>query len=144
MTTKLDPSQGIAVITDGSSDYRDGTGGWAYVLIDAFDGIRSSSGSHSDTTVNRMELTAVIEGLRTVYACYSPCPVIVYSDSEYVVLGASDKTRKRHKNKDLWRCLDKVEEELGEVKYEWVRGHTGQQYNEMADHLAGEARRKAA
>lgn len=140
--TTLDPSDGLALITDGSADYRDRSGGWAWVAVDAFDGMQKASGYRADTTNNQMELMAATEGLVTLAAACGPCEVLVYSDSEYVVLGARVPTRSRKKNTTFWQDLDRA---IGLHKYvEWnhVKGHSGHLFNEMVDQMASAARRK--
>lgn len=138
----LDPSQGIAVFTDGSSYYKDRSGGWAYVALDAFNGLHTAAGGESDVTNNQMELQAVIEALTELYAEFGACDVLVQSDSEYVVLGCQDQTRKRNKNQEYWKWLDKAIEKHQHVEFEHVYGHADNMYNEMADQLAGKARRE--
>lgn len=103
------------------------------------------SGSEPATTHNRMELRAVIEGLR---ALAEPCRVSVYSDSTYVVkafneerlagwerLGWKTVNRKPVLNQDLWKEL-LTQVALHEVTWSWVKGHDGNIYNERADALA--------
>lgn len=142
MTTQpLDNSQGIALITDGSASYKDRSGGWAFVAIDAFDGIFTLADHQDDTTISQMELMAPTQGLEWCAKHLGPCEVLVYSDSEYVVLGATDRTRKRNKNKQYWRALDKAIEFHTYVEFQHVKGHNDHLYNEMADKLAGEARK---
>ena len=101
-------------------------------------------GGEPDTTNNRMELTAVIEGLA---ALKRPCEVTVTSDSTYVLKGIQEwmanwkkrgwKTASKQpvKNVDLWQKLDAV---VGEHKidWQWVKGHSGHRENEIADQLA--------
>jgi ribonuclease HI len=139
---KVNDSEGLALYTDGSCDWTDRTGGWAWVAVDAFDGHEEGSGRFEDTTVNRMELYAVADGLTAIHRAVGPSSVLVHSDSEYVVLGASDPTRKRAKNKDLWKDLDKAMALHDHVEFTHVRGHKGDKYNELADDLAGAARKR--
>jgi ribonuclease HI len=101
-------------------------------------------GGAADTTNNRMELTAVIEALRTLK---KRCDVIVHTDSQYVKLGVTEwlpmwirrgwKTagNKAVKNADLWRQLAQLAAEH-EIDWRWVRGHAGNAGNERADALA--------
>lgn len=139
--TTLDPSQGIALITDGSAYTRDRSGGWAWVAVDAFEGLDKDSGYRADTTISQMELMAPAKGLERMFELYGSCNVLIYSDSQYVVLGATDKTRKRHKNKQFWRALDEAIAKHDYVEFTHVYGHNDHFYNEMADDLAGKARR---
>lgn len=90
-----------------------------------------------------MELTAVICGLAHVGEELGPRIVTVRSDSEYVVKGASDRTRARNVNNDLWDMLDEVVDLLGPVIFEHVKGHAGHEFNEKADQMAGGARNYA-
>lgn len=138
----LDASQGVAVFTDGSANHRDRSGGWGWVALDAFEGIHSASGSVPDTTISRMELYAVTNALVTLYEELGAVDVLVYSDSEYVVLGCQNRSRQRHKNKEWWSNLDEAIDLHDLVQFEHVRGHSDHPYNEMADQLAGEARRE--
>jgi ribonuclease HI len=112
----LDPSLGVAVFTDGSASNRDKSGGWGYVALDAFEGIYTSSGYRAGTTISRMELAAPTYALEYLNEVYGACDVLVYSDSEYVVLGVNDRTRKRSANKDWWVSLDLAIEKHNEVK----------------------------
>lgn len=108
---------------------------------------RELKGGESDTTNNRMELMAAIQALE---ALKQPCSVELTTDSEYVRRGITEwiatwkrrgwKTanKKPVKNEDLWRRL----EEAGrshEIKWRWVRGHSGHRENELADALANQA-----
>jgi ribonuclease HI len=138
----LDPSKGIAIFTDGSSYCKDRSGGWAYVLLDAFGQSEVGSGHASDTTNNRMELTAAIEGLETVYERHGPCDVLLYSDSEYVVLGLEDPSRARNLNQDLWFDLESAAERHPYVEPNWVRGHDDSLWNNLADELSKSARKE--
>jgi ribonuclease HI len=139
----LDPSEGIAVYTDGSSYYKDRTGGWAFVAIDAFDGEITSSGWAKGTTNNRMEMEAVVQGLDHLYTAYGACDVLVCSDSEYVVLGCLNPRRSREKNSDMWQKITSAIGRHAFVDFQHVRGHQGNHYNEIADDLAGKARQHA-
>jgi ribonuclease HI len=106
------------------------------------------SGGALMTTNNRMELTAVIEGLK---ALKKPIPVTIHTDSKYVMDGASSwmigwknrgwKTAGKSpvKNEDLWRALDDEMKRHPLVHWEWVRGHSGHPENERADQLARSA-----
>lgn len=142
MITNLDPSEGIALFTDGSAWDRDKSGGWAWLAIDAFEGEAESSGGIKGTTNNRMEMTAWIEGLCALRQVLGPCRIIVISDSEYVGLGAMDRTRGRKCNNDLWEKLDAAIDAHLYVEFAHVRGHSGHVWNDRVDKLAGEARRR--
>jgi ribonuclease HI len=139
----LDFSQGIAVFTDGSANSRDRSGGWAWVALDAFEGVMSDSGGFTDTTISRMELMAPAMALRSLNVeLGGPCDILVYSDSEYVVLGMNNKARKRNKNVDLWNYLEGAVELHNYVEFQHIKGHAGHEFNELADDLAGAARKE--
>lgn len=138
----LDPSKGVAIFTDGSAHYKDGSGGWAWVAIDAFDHEEIGSGSASDVTNNQMEMVGWIEGLNFLFESFGPCDVLVYSDSQYVGYGAMDHTRSRKRNKTYWKELDKAMEQHNSVEFVWVKGHHESHYNKLVDELAGNARRQ--
>jgi ribonuclease HI len=135
----LTVSDGLMLITDGSSDNKDGSGGWAYIVLDGFDGEASAMGGERNTTNNRMEMMAWIRGLHDIYAAHGSCDIVVVSDSQYVGLGATDPTRKRNVNIDLWLHLDEVMA-YHYVEFDWVKGHKGNYWNEAVDKLASEAR----
>lgn len=136
----LDPSEGLGLFTDGSSSTKDRSGGWAFVIIDAFDGEYHEAGAVSDTTNNRMEMQAWIKGLECIYNHFGAQTIVVWSDSQYVGYGAMDRTRKRKINVDLWDELDKIIDRHLYVEFRHVKGHNGDVFNEMVDKLAGEAR----
>ena len=134
----------VDIYTDGACRGNPGPGGWGTILV--YNGIeKEMCGGEKETTNNRMELTAVIEGLR---ALREPCDVTLYSDSKYVIdalkLGwvYSWKQKNWRKsdgmkelNDDLWKVL--VEEyEKHSVTLVWVKGHNGHSYNERCDKLA--------
>jgi len=136
----------VVLYTDGACRGNPGPGGWGVVLRYR-DDERTLNGFEAETTNNRMELIAVIEGLR---ALKRPCEVELYTDSRYVMQGINEwienwkrngwKTaaRKPVKNVDLWQRLD---EEVGRhhIDWHWVKGHSGNVGNEHADRLANEA-----
>jgi ribonuclease HI len=118
----------IQIYTDGSC--RDRKGGYAYViLIDDYE--ISWSGFVNDTTNNRMELTAVIEALKYLDNNDS---AIIYSDSQWVI-NCAQKNWKRNKNLDLWIQYDN-ESKSKIIQFVWVKGHSGNKYNDMCDKLA--------
>ena len=136
----------VVIHTDGACRGNPGPGGWGAVL-EARDQSKTLNGFEAETTNNRMELTAVIEGLR---ALNRPCRVELVTDSRYVMEGITQwldnwkrngwKTaaRKPVKNVDLWRRLDD-EVQRHEVDWRWVKGHSGNAGNELADQLANQA-----
>lgn len=139
----------VLLFTDGACSGNPGPGGWAYILRHPASGAeREASGAERDTTNNRMELTAVIEGLR---ALTRPSRVEIYSDSRYVLNGLNEwldqwkrrswKTaaKKPVKNEDLWRALDELRS-VHQLTYHWIRGHNEHVENERCDALAVAAR----
>lgn len=145
---KLNPEHGIAVFTDGSCWTKDRGGGWAWVALDAFDGINYECGYYSDTTISQMELEAVGQAIHCVSYDLEEegyntqeIDLLVYSDSEYVVLGWNDKSRKRNKNQEWWYSAEMYRGNWRSVTLEHCKGHVGNEFNELADKLAGEARK---
>jgi len=134
----------VRLFTDGSCLGNPGPGGWAYILEHPATGrVCEVSGGERRTTNNRMELMAVIRGLR---ALSRSCRVELSGDSEYVLLGLRDwmpkwtakgwrRGSKPPKNVELWQALDE-ELQRHEVTIRWVRGHTGHPENERCDELA--------
>lgn len=141
----------VELYTDGACSGNPGPGGWGAIL--RFKGVEKElRGGEPVTTNNRMELTAVIEGLN---ALTRSCAVAVYTDSEYVKKGMTEWIRgwkargwktadkKPVKNEDLWRALDDAAARH-RVSWHWVRGHAGHPENERADQLAREGAKEAA
>lgn len=129
------------MFTDGSAYHGDRSGGWAWVAIDAHGNECHDSGPASDTTISQMELEAPKDALRWLWHNYGACVVAVYADSEYVVLGCNDPTRKRLKNQDFWERLDFAIALHERVEFIHVKGHSTSKYNGLADELAGKARK---
>ena len=128
----------IDIYTDGSALDNPGPGGWAAIVIDGPDESRLTGGEPR-TTNNRMEIMAAIKGLEAIPAGES---VRIHSDSQYVV-NTMTRNWKRRANTDLWAMLD-AEVARHDVDWRWVRGHSGNPYNEQADRLAvDEAKRQA-
>jgi ribonuclease HI len=134
---------GVEIFTDGACSGNPGPGGWGAILR-AGGQERELSGGEPHTTNNRMEMMAVIRGLQ---ALKRPSAVTLYTDSRYVLDGATKwlpnwkrngwKTadKKPVKNDDLWRALDS-EMAQHKIAWKWVRGHDGHPENERADALA--------
>lgn len=140
------PVKAVDLYTDGACRGNPGPGGWGVLL--RYQGIEKSlSGVEPDTTNNRMELRAAVEGLR---ALRQPCLVNVYTDSEYLQKGITvwlsqwkkggwrTTAKKPVKNQDLWQQLEEAMRSH-RVQWHWVRGHSGHLENERVDALAKEA-----
>lgn len=139
----------VKIYTDGACSGNPGAGGWGTILD--YQGRRKElCGGDAHTTNNRMELTAVIEGLK---ALKEPCCVTVVTDSQYVSNGITlgwakswqaNNWRKKDKkpalNPELWEELLSLIEKH-EVKIEWIKGHAGHPENERCDELAVEQSR---
>jgi len=135
--------------TDGACKGNPGSGGYAAVIkLNEVDTLEVISGGDQYTTNNRMELTAVIKGLAYVYDNnkLNKEDILLYTDSQYIVRAINEnwldnwinKQFKNVKNQDLWFMLWKYICKLN-VKFQWVKGHDGNTYNELADQLASEA-----
>lgn len=141
----------VKLITDGSCLGNPGPGGWAAILRYGKHK-RELHGAERQTTNNRMEMTAVLNGL---LALREPCDVTVEIDSEYVKNGITTWIRgwKRRgwktasgqpvKNQDLWQELDKAVG-VHEVQWVWVKGHANHADNNRCDELAKQAARQGA
>ena len=143
----------VELYTDGACSGNPGPGGWAFILKHPATGAeREASGGEPQTTNNRMELTAVIEGLRSLSG---PSSVDLYSDSQYVLKGLDEwmtnwkkrgwktASKKPVKNVDLWKELDELQK-THELSFHWVKGHSDHPENERCDTLAVEARDRYA
>jgi ribonuclease HI len=142
----------VELFTDGACSGNPGPGGWGAILRSK--GIEKElSGGEAATTNNRMEMMAVIEGLK---ALKRACSVEVYTDSQYVQKGISqwifawkkkgrlaENSTNPVANQDLWRILD-AEAAKHKVVWNWVRGHDGHPENERADALARKGLKDAA
>lgn len=142
------PTRVVLLFTDGACSGNPGPGGWAFILRDVQTGKELiDSGGESGSTNNRMELMAVISGLRSLKRS---CHVKLYSDSKYVLQGMQEWmagwkrngwTRKEGgkkkpvKNVELWQELDRLAQ-MHQLSYHYVRGHSGHIENERCDELA--------
>ena len=137
----------VTLYTDGACSGNPGAGGWACILV--YRNIEKElCGGLPDTTNNRMELTAVIKGLSILK---EPCEVALYTDSKYVLEGATkwlqgwqeknwEKADKKPVlNVDLWQELSKLLAQH-KIDWQWVKGHAGDPYNERVDALAVQQR----
>jgi len=120
----------VTIYTDGACDPNPGRGGWA-ALLTCGDAEKLITGSAPDTTNNRMEVQAIIEGLS---ALNERCSVTVVSDSQYAVNVASGTWRPQA-NHDLFMQLRRAERRH-DVAYTWERGHNGHPQNERAHRAA--------
>ena len=134
----------VELFTDGACSGNPGPGGWGAIL--RYNGHEKElCGGAAQTTNNRMELTAVIEGLK---ALKEPCCVLLRSDSKYVIDGLEKgwakgwKTRgwvksdkKPALNPDLWEELLRLTD-IHSLRYHWVKGHAENEYNNRCDELA--------
>ena len=121
----------IEIYTDGACSVNPGIGGWGAVLIYESGVEKEIYGSEIETTNNRMEITAVIKSLEELA---DEQDIKIYSDSTYVI-NTITKNWKRNANNDLWDILDKLLSDK-KVVWQWVKGHSGNKYNEIADKLA--------
>ena len=133
----------VEIFTDGACRGNPGPGGWG-VLMRYEDTEKELWGGESATTNNRMELIAAIKGLELLKR---PCEVELTTDSQYVRKGITEwvqnwkknnwKTaaKKHVKNDDLWQILDRLSQ-THEIRWHWVKGHSGHLENEIADMLA--------
>ena len=145
----------LKIYTDGGCSGNPGPGGWAYVMVlQTFQGsqiIAQDKGGEKETTNNRMELSAVIMALRALKTLdNAPGSASLLTDSQYVQKGITEwihnwkrnswKTsdKKPVKNKDLWMELDSLAGEF-KLQWEWVRGHAGNEFNEICDAMTQEA-----
>jgi ribonuclease HI len=136
----------VTIYTDGACSGNPGPGGWAALLIYG-EQQKEISGGEADTTNNRMELKAAIEGLKHLK---TGCHVTLVTDSKYVLQGMTEWLRgwkakgwktadkKPVKNVDLWQALEQ-QSARHQVAWQWVKGHSGDARNDRVDALAVEA-----
>lgn len=135
----------VWIYTDGACRGNPGLGGWgAYLIYGAQE--KKIWGGEEQTTNNRMEMTAAIEALK---ALNQPCDVKLYTDSRYLQQGITEwmikwkarnwqsANKKPIKNQDLWRELDRLIN-YHNVEWHWVKGHSDNEGNELADQLANQ------
>ncbi len=140
MTTKLPQ---VEIFTDGACKGNPGPGGWG-ALLRCGDVEKEHCGGENNTTNNRMELQAAIEGLG---ALKRASKVTLTTDSQYVRRGITEwlskwkqngwrtANKKAVKNVDLWQALDAAVQQH-DISWKWVKGHSGHRENEIADQLA--------
>jgi ribonuclease HI len=134
----------ITIYTDGGADPNPGAGGWAAVLLDRASGkVRELSGGEPAATNNRMELTAAIRALE---ALTRRCRVHLFTDSLYLRKGITEWLpgwiargwRRKDgvlQNEDLWQRLAELIQQH-DIRWDWIKGHAGNRWNERADQLA--------
>ncbi|WP_114944465.1 ribonuclease HI [Microvirga calopogonii] len=141
----------VQAYIDGACSGNPGPGGFGVVILDRHGRAHSLSGfGGSQTTNNKMELSAAIALLDHFKA--EECTFTIHADSQYVIKGITEwivnwkrnnwrnAQKKPVENQDLWQELDRLASKQ-QIKWQWVRGHNGNQYNEMADQLAVNAGR---
>ena len=133
----------ITIYTDGACKGNPGEGGWGAYLEYNNEKVKLY-GYETDTTNNRMEITAAIEALRYIKVKSN---IIIYTDSKYLMNGINTwingwkknnwrtSSNKGVKNVDLWKIIDELNSNHS-IKWCWVKGHSGNPGNEMADELA--------
>jgi len=133
----------VTIYTDGACSGNPGPGGWGVYMI-YNDHIKKFHGSESNTTNNRMEMTAAIKGIE---ALKHRCHVIIFTDSTYVQKGITEwiynwiknnwhgSDKKLVKNADLWQNLYNLVQKH-EIEWHWVKGHASNNGNNIADELA--------
>ena len=136
----------VHIYTDGACRGNPGPGGWGAILRYR-DRERELYGAERTTTNNRMELMAAIQALE---ALTRPCDIVVTTDSEYLRKGITEwlpqwkrrgwKTAAKQpvKNQDLWERLERAVERH-QIRWDWIKGHSGHPENERADALANRA-----
>ena len=136
-------AEAVEMFTDGACRGNPGKGGWG-VLLRFGEAEKELFGGEAFTTNNQMELMAVIMGLE---ALKKSCRVVITTDSKYVLSGITEWMPNRKKrnwktaskkpvlNSELWRRLDALASQH-EIRWQWVKGHSGHPENEIADQLA--------
>ena len=135
------------IYTDGACSGNPGPGGWGAVILEEEKNQKNISGNEKDTTNNRMELMAPIMALKKIN---TNSKVVIYTDSKYVKNGITEwiknwekngwksANKKPVKNKDLWIKLDNLCKD-NKIIWKWVKGHSNNKYNNLADELATQA-----
>ena len=145
MTTEPDVAP-VVVYTDGACSGNPGPGGWAWAVEP--DGEPRGSGGAAHTTNQRMELQAVLEALRALGVGSEAGPIVVVSDSTYVINcfrdrwwanwernGWKNSKKQPVANADLWKPLVELVN-AGPVTFRWVKGHSGHAMNDLVDSMA--------
>ena len=136
-------TQTVTIFTDGACSFNPGPGGWAARLLYGDGRVVELGGFIPETTNNRMELQAAIEGLR---AAPSDVNITLVTDSEYLRKGITEwihgwkrrgwrtAAKKPVLNQDLWRTLDQLNTPT--IQWQYTRGHAGDPDNERCDQIA--------
>ena len=145
---ELISNNSLGLFTDGACSGNPGPGAWAFMLQDHRGEVLHKQSKHSaHTTNNKMELTAIIEGLLFVKNKFPNEKLYVYTDSKYAVDGIKSwvsgwkrrgwkkADKKEPENLELWKKLDQLNNDL-EISFHWVKGHSGHPQNEYVDKLA--------
>ena len=141
-------NKAVEIFTDSACRGNPGPGGWGVLIRLTGDRATEKSlcGGAKNTTNNKMELQAAIEGLK---ALKEPCDVTLYTDSKYVLQGVTEwlagwkakgwKTaaKKPVKNIEYWQALDQ-QIARHSINWQWVKGHSGHRENDIADQLANQ------
>ena len=135
------------IYTDGACSGNPGPGGWGAVIFNQDNNQKNISGKENDTTNNRMELMAPIMSLKKIEP---NSEITIYTDSTYVKNGITEWIKRWKKNgwkgankkpinnKDLWIKLDNLCKNK-KIIWKWVKGHSNNKYNNLADELATQA-----
>ena len=142
----MDISDKIIIYTDGACQGNPGPGGWGVVIIENKNKIELS-GNKNNTTNNIMEMTAAIKALEYFKIKKN---ILLYTDSNYLKMGITkwiynwknnnwiNSKKEPVKNKNYWLILDRLNN-LHDIKWNWIKAHNGNIYNERADYLATSA-----
>lgn len=135
----------IRIYTDGGYSIPKGVGGYAFVVVDGIDVVHTFHTTEKNSTNSRMEIKAFLGALRYAKEHYPNQEVTMYTDNQYVVRGYNEWMKgwkakgwrkadgKEIMNRDLWEQIDQEKSPL--LISKWVRGHNGDEYNELVDSL---------
>lgn len=145
----MNNEKSISIWTDGACSGNPGPGGWGALIKYPYL-TKKLSGSEAHTTNNRMEILAIINALKSINLNLK---ITIYTDSKYVKDGITswihnwkinnwkNSQKKDVKNKDLWQELDGLTQKI-DINWQWVKGHSGNIENDIADKLATSAIQK--